>query len=164
MGLFRGSFQHRVKRRASGAPKPGEEELILAGKEMTEQLALTMTETFRFYTKTLAPDGRELSAEERAAVKERLDAGVLALRAARVNRDFIAYILAEEDFDVRSTISVLRMMQRSLVLALSADPDRRARAISPAVLVSFIRPVYEFWACKWGLPDWEENVKRYEQT
>lgn len=65
---------------------------------------------------------------------------------------------------MRPTISVLRMMQRSLVLTLSDDPDRRARAISPAVLVSFIRPVYEFWAHEWGLPDWEENAKRYQKT
>ena len=46
---------------------------------------------------------------------------------------------------VAPTIFVYRAIQRSLVLTLSDDLERRERAVSPKELGGWYRPVYDFW-------------------
>jgi hypothetical protein len=145
----------RGRSQAFGEINPTDQATIERAKELTERLVMTTIETVRFYQQ-LAPVGRELAGDARKTVHERLDRNGLCLRDAHTDRDLLAYLAVKEGIDFRSTVEVLRLVQRSLVLALSDDPGRRARAISEDKLVSFFRPVYEFTAELWGLPAWGE--------
>jgi hypothetical protein len=60
----------------------------------------------------------------------------------------------KEHVDFRPMVELLRMTQRSMVLALAENRERRDRAISPERLVAHFQPVYAFLADLWGLPTW----------
>lgn len=126
---------------------PGQQEITLRLIEISNLVLKTMSDTFRFYL-DLEPDGRLLSAQERTAARERLEIGALCLRDADENRELVRYSAAKEGFDFRPSISILRIMQRSLILALSEDSTRRGRAISLRELRALMRPIHEFWASK----------------
>lgn len=90
------------------------------------RLGEAYTETAVFY-KELAPDGRELSAEERAAAAEHVET------AATVDRelDLARELFSEQDWShTRLLLAEFRSLRRSLTLALSSDPGRRSLALS----------------------------------
>jgi len=124
---------------------PGEREISLQLAEVSSSVLRTMSDTFQFYLE-LEPDGRLLSLQEQTAARERLEIGALCLRDVDENRDLVRYSASQEHSDFRPSISFLRVMQRSLMLALSTDPTRRGRAISLRELRALARPVHEFWA------------------
>ncbi|MDQ6779444.1 MAG: hypothetical protein M3071_25165, partial [Actinomycetota bacterium] len=75
----------------------------------------------------LDPDGRELTERERASALEQLELGAVCDRTF----DLASDRFSAADWDLFGVILAdLRSRQRSLVLALSADPDRRALAMS----------------------------------
>ena len=129
--------------------KPGEEEVAERGLEIAEKLARTVGKAAGFYAE-LAPDGRELAPREAAAVREQLTAVTICLRRIHPDRDIVEFFAEEgrrlgRDSDLRPTISVLRMMQRSFGLALSDDPVRRGQAMRVEELRKFMIPVHRFW-------------------
>jgi hypothetical protein len=90
------------------------------------RLGEAYTATAIFY-KELAPDGRELSAEERAATEEHVET------AATVDRelDLARELFSQQDWSqTRLMLAEFRSLRRSLTLALSSDPDRRSLALS----------------------------------
>ncbi len=85
-----------------------------------------------------------------AAAREQLEAVTVCLRSIHPDRDIIDFFAEEgrrvgQDSDMRPTISVLRMMQRSLALALSDDQANRAHAMPIEELREFVIPVLRFW-------------------
>jgi hypothetical protein len=147
-------------RRSSGegtrtSLEPDEQEVTRRAKELTERLGSIMLQTVSVY-QSLAPDGRTLSSQEQSAACSSLEAGALCLRRAHVDRALLTYIAVKEGIDFRPMVELLRMTQRSLVLALSGDPQQRTHAISAENLVAFLEPVYKFLSELWGLPTWEQ--------
>jgi len=120
----------------------GEQEIAVRAKELGELLRETTFETYRFY-RDIAPDGRELTADERAAALERLELGAICSRTVDRDRDIVEHVA--EGFDLRPTLAALRSLQHSLVLALSEDAALRSRAMTVDELQARLRPVYEFW-------------------
>jgi hypothetical protein len=145
-----GRTRRRVKKLADrNALRPGEKEIADRGREIAEQLAITVGRTAGLYAE-LVPDGRELTPREAAAAREQLEAVAICLRDIHHDRDIIDRFAEEgrrigRDADMRPTISVLRMMQRSLALALSEDPARRAHVMPIDELRKFVVPVHRFW-------------------
>ncbi len=102
----------------------------------------------QFYNE-LAPDGRELTPAEVAAAREQLIAVTLCLRSIHPDWDLIDFGAEEgqrrgRDADWRPAISVLRMIQRGLALALSENPARRHQAMPIEELRPFLAGVYQF--------------------
>lgn len=90
------------------------------------RLGEAYTATAIFY-KDLAPDGRELSAEERAAAEEHVETAALVDRELDLARE----VFSEHDWShTRLMLAELRSLRRSLTLTLSADPHRRELALS----------------------------------
>jgi hypothetical protein len=101
-------------------------------REPMELLSNAMLETALFY-KQLDPDGRELRGEDRAKARELLEAGAACDR--RIDRD--RYQFSQSSWDLVSlNLAQFRAMRRSLVLALSDDPARRAKAMPAGELQS----------------------------
>lgn len=79
-----------------------------------------------FY-KQLAPDGRELSDEERIAARQQIEAAAAADRELDLARG----IFPQSDWEpTRLMLAEIRSLRRSLVLALSPDPGRRALVVT----------------------------------
>jgi hypothetical protein len=74
----------------------------------------------------LAPDGRKLSAEERARTIEQLEQAAAVTRTLDLEYDTITR--ADHEL-ARPLYALFRSAQRALVLALSDDPARRRRAM-----------------------------------
>jgi len=124
--------------------------IAIRAREVGDQIARALGKAAGFYA-DLEPDGRELTPNEAAAVREHLEAVTICLRSIQPDRDIIDFTAAEgrrlgRDSDLRPTISVLRMMQRGLGLALSEDPARRASAMPVEELREFVIPVQRFWS------------------
>jgi hypothetical protein len=79
-----------------------------------------------FY-RDLAPDGRELSSEERSAVQEQVETAAAVDRELDLARGFFS---EEEWTKTRLMLAEFRSLRRSLTLALSSDPGRRGLAVS----------------------------------
>lgn len=145
-----GCARRLVRKMARGnALKLGDREIAERGREIAEQLARTVGSTAGFYSE-LAPDGRELAPGEAEAAREQLEVATVCLRSIHSDRDIIDFFAEEgrrvgRDSDMRPTISVLRMMQRSLALALSDDPAHRAYVMPIEELREFVIPVHRFW-------------------
>lgn len=105
-------------------------------KQTIELVGLTAGQAASFYS-DLNPDGRRLSPSDAQRAREQLIALTICLRESRLNR------LRERE--LRATISLMRMMQRGLGLALSDDADRRRRAIPREEIAEYTVPVYRFW-------------------
>jgi hypothetical protein len=126
------------------APKQGELEGAERARDVALQIGRTFSRAFLTYTE-IAPDGRSLTSEDAAAARQQLLAITLCLCEIRTDQDLIDWLAgyslrARKDKDVRSTIAVMRMMQRSYGLALSNDADRRKSAISSKELGQFVIP------------------------
>jgi hypothetical protein len=98
----------------------------------------------------LAPDGRRLSETEANRAREQIIALALCFREIHDDGEFIAAIaerdrLRGKDADLRPTISLMRMIQRGLLLALSDDPSRRRHAMPLDEMAKFAIPVANFW-------------------
>lgn len=79
-----------------------------------------------FY-KELAPDGRELSAAEQSAVRSQIEDAAAADRELDLARGSFP----ERDWEpTRLMLGELRSLRRSLVLALSSDPERRGLVVT----------------------------------
>jgi hypothetical protein len=90
------------------------------------RLGEAYTATAIFY-KDLAPDRRELSAEERAAAEEHAETAALVDRELDLARE----LYSEHDWShTRLMLAEFRSLRRSLTLALSSDPRRRDLALS----------------------------------
>jgi hypothetical protein len=146
MGRF-SSFVARAVNRSGGQVDADEHEVV-------EMLALALGETFRLYAE-IDPDGRRLSTGERRIVRERLEANAVSLRWANGKGHLLSRLADESGRDFRPMIEVLRMMQRSLALALSTDQLRRMRAISFRDLAGFVKPQWDFLSEAYELPAWE---------
>jgi hypothetical protein len=86
-----------------------------------------VTGGFGFY-RQLAPDGRELTREQRTDIRARLEANAECLRIVDIELPSLdATYYRERLFP---WIVVSRSVVRSLVLTLSADPALRARAMT----------------------------------
>jgi hypothetical protein len=114
--------------------------------ELRDLLMWTWSETAIFY-RGLRADGRELSEDEADASRERLRVGAACLRRIDLEREAIDSLAAKgrKDMDFGLTITLLRMMQRSLVLAISDEPARRAQTISMWRLDGTLLPVRAHW-------------------
>ncbi len=132
-------------RDALGAMSPDIRPVAHATREVGLALLQVASQTFRLYL-DLAPDGGELNAEEKMLVRERLEIGALCLRDADDVRDFIRHLAKDEGLDLHITISALRGMQRSLILLLSDQPERRQRAMSTDEVKKRMEPVAAFWS------------------
>jgi hypothetical protein len=108
-----------------------------------------MGNTFLFYVR-LAPGGRELDDGERRRADELLGAGAASLRVVDEQRELITRLALEgqrsgTDTDLRPTASLLRSLQRSLVLALSDDSDLRKLAMTVDEVKARAEPIYDTW-------------------
>jgi hypothetical protein len=117
--------------------------------EVGNLLGRTIAEAAGFYNE-LAPDGRQLSATDAARARQILVSVASSLRAIHDDDELIR-IAAEDgkrrgrDTDLRPTVSLTRMIQRGLVLALSEDPARRKQAMPLTEMAKFAVPVARFW-------------------
>jgi hypothetical protein len=114
--------------------------------EARNQLGLRWSATSAFYGE-LEPDGRELSADMQAAVREHLRNGAVTLRHVDQHRAVMdrMNVARFKDMDVASLIVTLRNMQRSLVLTVSEDPARRQQAMTLPEMARLIAPVHYQW-------------------
>ncbi|HEY1276530.1 MAG TPA: hypothetical protein VGF25_16590 [Thermoleophilaceae bacterium] len=115
-------------------PRPGEQTDALA-----DSLIVACARTFAFYL-DLAPDGRPLEARSVEAL-ECLEAAASCNRALDRERDLLEQPGAGPRLDPARAI--LRAMQNGLVLALSGDPARRAKAMPAGELRRRMRPLEE---------------------
>jgi hypothetical protein len=90
----------------------------------------------------IAPDGRELDADDRGRALAQLEAGALAIIEATRQRDLIA---SATTMPAAQTLALIRIMQQGLVLALSDDPQRRARAVDAVTVASYGLEVRDAW-------------------
>jgi hypothetical protein len=90
------------------------------------RLGEAYTATAVFY-RDLAPDGRELTPEERAAALDRVETAAAVDRELDLAREFFS---EEQWSKTRLMLAELRSLRRSLTLALSSDPGRRGLAVS----------------------------------
>jgi hypothetical protein len=101
--------------------------------ELREALVGTLADTSRVFVQ-VAPAGRELSDGEREQLRERLRAGAQCLSVMTRERELIEMVpstakpAVAKRVDLRPAIRTLRLLQRSIVLSMSADPERRVRA------------------------------------
>jgi len=117
--------------------------------EMAEMLLVTFGQTAVSYVR-LAPDGRELTEDDRSDALERLETGGRCLRRLQANWNVVQFLAEQENergqlLDLRPTIMVQRVMNRSLVLSLSRDQALRMRAISAPDLGDLVIPIRAFW-------------------
>jgi len=100
--------------------------------ELRGELLSNLADTIREFVH-IAPDGRELDANERDTLTDRLRSGAQCLRVITRERALIE-MTAEADqpreLDLRDAIQVLRRLQRAIVLSLSDDAERR-RQVGP---------------------------------
>jgi hypothetical protein len=127
----------------------GMREQRLRADEVGNRLARTVTEAAQGYNE-LAPDGRELSAADASRARELLVAVARSLREIHEDDELIRTVAEDgqrrgRDTDLRPTISLIRMIQRGLVLALSEDPTRRKQAMPLNEMAEFAVPVTTFW-------------------
>jgi hypothetical protein len=80
-----------------------------------------------FFYKELAPDGRELSAAERAAAEEHVETAATVDRELDLTRELFS---EQEWSQTRLMLAEFRSLRRSLTLALSSNPHRRSLALS----------------------------------
>jgi len=90
------------------------------------RLGEAYTATAAFY-RDLAPDGRELDPEERAAASDHVETAAAVDRELDLAREFFS---EEEWSRTRLMLAEFRSLRRSLTLALSSDPSRRRLALS----------------------------------
>lgn len=111
--------------------------------ELRRMLVLTLGETAGFFIR-LHADGRELTGQEQIEARSRLEAGAACLRAMAKEPEVMAF-LAEQGkrFDLRAPVSALRRFQRSLILAMSTDSERRRRAGTSADHTVLLRTVLD---------------------
>jgi hypothetical protein len=126
---------------------PSEREIALRAKRLRRLVIFTMSETAGYYGR-LKPDGRELDDDERTATRARLETGAMCLRSVARDWDIIEFLVrageqTRQDLDLRPAVGVLRMMQRSLILALSEDDERRERVAPTSELAPLVRSVIE---------------------
>jgi hypothetical protein len=77
----------------------------------------------------IGPEGRELSESERVELRTRLIADARCLRELDHERSLISEMAPQERrLDIRPAISLVRRLDRSMILALSEDPDLRRRS------------------------------------
>jgi hypothetical protein len=128
------------------ADGPDTRGLLPSAKALRDDLVLISSQSFRFYC-DLGAHGRELSDEERQAACERLRLDAICLRRVARERWKLDLLAARgvSAMTVEPTIFVVRAIQRSLVLALSDDPERRQRAVPSEELGGWYRPVFGFW-------------------
>lgn len=93
--------------------------------------------------RSLAPDGRLLGPDEVTSAREALGRAAACGRSLDADRDLTAALATRRD--LRPSLGILRTMQQGLVLVRSADPQRRAQAITVPELLERIRPVGEGW-------------------
>lgn len=133
----------------SGGLKPGETEIAVRGREIAEALLSAVGEAAAFYAE-LAPDGRELSGKTATRVRAHQTALAVCLRDIQSDHDVIAFLAehgerVHHNLDMRPTISLARMMQRSFGLASSKHPARRVQAMPAKEMAKFAAPIYRFW-------------------
>ena len=121
------------------AESPYEDQLVERFDALGDEAIVTMGDTFRFYTE-LAPDGRELGARSVDTIEHLERAAVMSLMLDS-GRGLVAR--CPERTALRPVMVMLRAMQNGLVLALSEDPARRAKAPPLEELQSRMLPVYE---------------------
>lgn len=111
--------------------------------QLRRRLAEALAETAVAYIR-IAPDGRELSSDERAQLRARLRAGASCLRELAAERTLIDTIANTEaakqtaGIDLRRPIEALRRCDRSMILATSERGDRRAELAPVADHVTLI--------------------------
>jgi hypothetical protein len=120
--------------------QPGEQEIVLHFDALVDRLVHAVADSAEFYV-GLAPDGRELDAGEAADAQRWLGELARIGRTLDRERDLVAEV-ADGGFDMRPTIALIQSIKRSLVLALSESPERRARAIPVPELQARAQPVY----------------------
>jgi hypothetical protein len=91
----------------------------------------------------LSPDGRELSAAERASALEQLTTGAMAIVTIERERELAQALPA--DIPIEETLMALRVMQQGLIFALSEDPAVRARAIDAYTALMYTRLAEAPW-------------------
>jgi hypothetical protein len=134
---------------------PSSLKLVSRVKEQRDDLVRTSSSSFAFYVQ-LAPDGREFDDDEREAAIDRLRVGAACLRRVARERALIDLLAARgvRAMSVGPTIAVMRTAHRSLVLAMSDDPQIRQRAIAPKDLGARYLPVHNYWiAPEQRMPD-----------
>jgi hypothetical protein len=149
LGLFTRRRLARSAKKAFQRLPAGEREVALRANELVKLLGLTMSETAGFYAE-LKPDGQELDADHKAKVRQRAELIAQCLRTLEADRDILDAVTADgervgQDADLQPTVSVLRVLQRSLIVAASEDPGRRARAIPIPEARRLVLGVWTFW-------------------
>lgn len=118
-------------------------------RQIADQLAKAFGEAGAVYN-DLAPDGRVLSSSEARNAQDQQLAMTICLRDIHDDDDIIAALVADgqrrgRDADLRPTIALMRIIQRSFGLALSDDEDRRRQAMPLEEMAKFAAPVARFW-------------------
>jgi hypothetical protein len=130
--------------RVPGFGKPSAEEMEAARRaDALGDLALdTLSKTFKLYLR-IAPDGRELDPAEAEEARLQVEACARTGRALDADRELVALLAGE--FDLGPSLAMIRVMQHSLLLALSDDPARRALAMPVPQVQERMAPVYSHW-------------------
>ena len=116
------------------------------GRELINELGHSWISGAGLYMR-LAPHGAELTHSDHAAVRQQLISSASTLRALGAEQSALETFLDQQSprIDVRRTLTLLRVINRNLVLAISDDPRRRSNAIPASDLASLARPVYDYW-------------------
>lgn len=136
MGFVRRRLNLRAGK-VDNVMRRGDQKFAQDASEVMQELTECFVHTFELY-RELAPDGPELRQKERRAVRNRLEANAVRLREVQAKAELVEYLALKRSMDFRPVVEVVRMMQRSLILALSDDPLRRRRAISRQDLQAFV--------------------------
>jgi hypothetical protein len=95
-------------------------------RSLIDLVGSTYTATAVFY-KALAPDGRRLDEPERAEALEHVEEVAACDRVVDLERE----AFSQKDWEATHLmLAEMRSLRRSLILALSEDPDRRALAVT----------------------------------
>lgn len=121
----------------------GEQEDLAARLDALADATIAVLAEVSTVYRSVAPDGRVLDGDETAEVREGLRRAAVCGRSLDVERALTTELADRRD--LYPSLGILRTMQQGLVLTLSADPERRARAIPVPELLERIRPVYEGW-------------------
>jgi len=108
-------------------------------QDVTDVLLDAVTDGMAAYFE-LAPDGRDLDADERAQALAQVEVGALAILTAERERKLLRAIPTLPAYE---TLQGIRLVQQGLVLALADSPERRARAIDPQMIAEYWKVVLE---------------------
>jgi hypothetical protein len=116
-------------------PRSAHQNRVAAAKKLLDAVQEPLEATHAFHFE-LAPDGRPLKNAQHATARKAIENGAVCLLALEVDHDLFT---ETEDDLLQPGISAWRLVQRSLIMAMSTDPARRALATTRSDLIGALR-------------------------